>query len=123
MLGLVVVERLWRGRSLETVLGPITVALLLVAPVAHPWYLLWWLPFAVLAAAAAGAAVEPVTWVSRPFFVWTLTIWLAYLPRIGLLDGGKWEFSNNFAVLEYTPVWIALVSAAWGKVKTARRVV
>lgn len=129
LLGLVTMERLWRGRSLEAVLGPITATLLLVAPVVHPWYLLWWLPFGVLAAAGSPASMagsgvaptQPATSLSWPFFVWTLTIWLAYLPRIARLDGGRGEFPNDFAALEYVPVWIALVSAAWGKVKTRPR--
>lgn len=114
LLGLVVVERLWRGRDLERVLGPITATLLLVAPVAHPWYLLWWLPFAVLATAGGERRL------SWPFWVWSVTVWIAYVPRVALLDTGTWTFPSVFAVVEYIPVWIALVSAVAATVKPGR---
>jgi len=96
-------------------LGPFTAALLLVSPVVHPWYLLWWLPFAVWAAAEGRRALA---W---PFFVWSGTIWLAYLPRVTLLETGRWVENGAHLVVEYLPVWIALVIAARGTVNTAPR--
>ncbi|MCK6572038.1 glycosyltransferase 87 family protein [Myxococcota bacterium] len=104
-----------RAGDWPALLGPFTAALLLVSPVVHPWYLLWWLPFAVLAAADGQRALA---W---PFFVWSGTIWVAYVPRVTLLATGRWVENPILTVLEYLPVWIALVIAARGTVNTAPR--
>jgi hypothetical protein len=115
LLAGVFLRALFRARAWPELLGPFTAALLLVSPVVHPWYLLWWLPFAVLAAAEA----RPV--LAWPFFTWAGTVWLAYLPRVEMLATGEWRPLGALAAVEYLPVWIVLVIAARGTVNTAPR--
>jgi len=130
LFGLVLLHRLWRARSLEGFFGPVVVALMLLSPVVHPWYLLWGLPFALLALArvspqptvgvlapakshhrqqAHGAG--PVFW-ARPFLLWTGLVFLAYVPRPHYLQTGQWIVEPGLRLLEYVPVWTALVVGA-----------
>ncbi len=113
LLGLVVLQRFVRARDLAGVLGPVTIALLLVSPVVHPWYLLWILPFAVRLSAG------PTPRRAWFFWIWTATVWVAYLPRLNLLATGVWTPLGALAQAEYLPVWIALAFTLRAGVNTA----
>lgn len=104
LLGIVGLIALVRARSYDALLGPCIAALLLLAPVVHPWYLLWALPFAALAAPRA-------RW-PHAFFLWACLIWLAYLPRPEYLRSGRWAVEVWTVWLQYGPVWIVLVLVA-----------
>lgn len=108
--------RFARARDLEGVFGPFVAALLLLAPVVHPWYLLWLLPFACLA-----VADRPRGW-GAPCLVWSLLVWIAYLPRPGYLRTGDWVTSPEMAVLQYLPVWLGLAIVAVRGLKRGRAV-
>lgn len=100
LLGVIGLICLIRARSFDALLGPCIAALLLLAPVVHPWYLLWALPFAALAPRAA--------W-SRAFLLWGCLVWLAYLPRPEYVRSGRWIVSAGAVWLQYLPVWIVMV--------------
>lgn len=106
--------RFARARDLEGVFGPFVAALLLLAPVVHPWYLLWLLPFACLAAA------ERAWGWGAPCLVWSLTVWIAYLPRPGFLRTGEWVTHPGWAAAQYLPVWFGLAIVAARGLKRAR---
>jgi hypothetical protein len=113
LFGLILLHRLWRARSLEGFFGPVVVALMLLSPVVHPWYLLWGLPFALLALARVSPrpSAWPVFW-ARPFLLWTGLVFLAYVPRPHYLQTGQWVVEPGLLLLEYVPVWSALVVGA-----------
>ena len=104
ILGMVWLLALWRARGFEAIFVPSFAALLLVSPVVHPWYLLWLLPFAVL------AIDQRQRW-PWAFLIWSLTIWIAYLPRPDYLRTGNWTINSAWVWLEYAPVWIAVFYA------------
>lgn len=104
LLGIIGLIALIRARTYADLLGPCICALLLLAPVVHPWYLLWALPFAALAAPSR-------RW-SWAFLLWSTLIWLAYLPRPAYLRTGDWSPSTWALWAQYAPVWIALVLGA-----------
>lgn len=91
----------WRARDLEGLVGPVFVALFLVSPVVHPWYLLWVLPFAAL------GAERRVAW-GPAIITWSLLAWIAYLPRPGYLATGEWISDPLWRAVEYLPVWALL---------------
>jgi hypothetical protein len=100
-------RRLNAERAALWILG----ALVLVAPVLHPWYLLWVLPLAALHRA----------W---PWFVLAATALLAYLPLDGWWESGVWRAPAWIPWVEYGA--FAAAAAAWGirnAVTTRRRVV
>jgi hypothetical protein len=74
--------------------------LLLVSPVVHPWYVLWLLPAAVLCR-------QPAWW------LWTLTVVLAYAPLPLFRAGGPWRESMLLKGLEVVPVLASLPLQAW----------
>jgi hypothetical protein len=78
------------------VLGALVIAL----PVAHPWYLLWVLPFA----AARGG------W---PWLWLTATMPLAYLPLEGWWSAGRWDAPAWIQLVEYIPFFALLGLLAW----------
>jgi hypothetical protein len=100
----------WRARRLSTFLLPVTAALLLLSPVAHPWYLLWLLPLAALLHA------EHPRW-TTPLLLWGALVWVAYLPRPDYLRGLGWNPDGWAAWVQYLPVWIGLFVAAAGELQ------
>ncbi|MCB9030493.1 MAG: DUF2029 domain-containing protein [Deltaproteobacteria bacterium] len=68
------------------------ITLLLLSPVVHPWYLLWFAPFLCFANISAG-------------FGFTLTVLISYYP---MLTAGQYELSLTQALLEYLPIYALL---------------
>ncbi|MCA9537324.1 MAG: DUF2029 domain-containing protein [Myxococcales bacterium] len=114
LFGLLCLQRWWAARDLETSLGPILVGLFLVAPVLHPWYLVWALPFAVLGIASR-------RWWAHAVLIWSLLAWTAYLPRPDYLRTGEWSVDWRWRLVEYVPVWAALLVGAVKRVRSGRR--
>lgn len=110
LLGLVGLIALIRARRYDALLGPCIGALLLLAPVVHPWYLLWALPFAAMAAPRAH-------WPGS-FLTWSMLVWLAYLPRPAYLRSGNWTPEAWSVWIQYVPVWFMLVLGAVRDVKS-----
>ncbi len=98
VFGAVCVVALWRARSAVTFLGPCILALYLVAPVVHPWYLAW-----PLALAVATWAEGPAPWAAATL-AWAGTAWLAYVPRVAYLAGEPWVEPLWSRWIEYLPV-------------------
>jgi len=120
LFGLVILRQLWRARTLESFFGPVVVALTLLSPVVHPWYLLWGLPFALLAIGQDVAAQEhntgpsehmPSIW-AKPYLLWSTLVFLAYIPRPHYLETGDWVSDSTVVGLQYGPVW-ALLLLGW----------
>lgn len=113
LLGLACLWALFRRRNFEGYFSTAVMALLLVSPVVHPWYLLWLLPFALFALAGQPDTARLPRW---PWAVicWTLLSFLAYLPRPGYLETGAWVDPVWVRWVEYTPVWLLLLLAGWG---------
>ncbi len=101
-----------RSEPVFDLLGPFCLALLLVSPVVHPWYLLWALPFGLLWLASPGARA-----MGAAVCLWVALAALAYVPRIGALGTGVWQSDGPWRLAEYVPVWIALALAAARGVK------
>ena len=111
IFGAMCLWRLWRARDLEGFLGPVIATLMLVAPVVHPWYLVWLMPFAALALAGGRR------W-GAPLLLWSATAWLAYWPRPAYLATGQWEVPGWVPWAEYLPVWLGLGVVAVRAVQT-----
>jgi hypothetical protein len=111
-----VLGRAWaqarRSEPVFDLLGPFCLALLLVSPVVHPWYLMWALPFGLLWLASPGARA-----MGAAVCLWVALAVLAYVPRIGALGTGVWQSDGPWRLAEYVPVWIALALAAARGVK------
>lgn len=109
-----------RARTVDGFFGPVTLALFLLAPVVHPWYLLWPLAFAALSTPGD----RPPAWATAAR-VWALTAWLAYLPRMDWLSGAPptWHGAVGWRLLEYVPVFavLALAAARRYKIRPPRR--
>ncbi|AKF08195.1 hypothetical protein [Sandaracinus amylolyticus] len=75
----------------------VVLALLLVAPQVHPWYLAWLLPLEVASGRATG-------------LVWSASMLVAYAPIDVWLVSGTWQESPIARVLEYTFVIVVLCS-------------
>ncbi len=73
----------------------VLLAFWLFAPVIHPWYLLWLLPFALAAD-------------HRTSLVWCATIALAFYTPAAVADGLPWTDSAAIRLAEYLPVWFTL---------------
>lgn len=111
-VGLVAMVWVWlvvRRRSLPSVYAWSMGAILLVSPVVHPWYVLWLLPAAVI-------LPHPAWW------VWTLTVFLAYAPLPGFRSGGVWEESMVVKSLEYLPVLLLIPVQMWWELKAGREI-
>lgn len=96
----VVVALVWVGlavfrRPMPSVYGWTLGVLLLLSPVAHPWYLLWLFPAILFAG-------QPAWW------IWTLTAALAYVPLPGYLATGVWNEIGWVKALEVVPVLVCL---------------
>lgn len=111
LFGLVCLWSWWRLRGLDRALGAMLTGLFLVSPVVHPWYLLWLLPLAAMC--LESKAIWP-----RAVIAWSLTAWIAYLPRAEYLRSGDWLDSPAWRAVEYAPVWALL---AWGAWRALRR--
>ncbi len=75
-------------------------AFLVFAPTAHPWYLLWFVPF---------LAVAP----SVPLLLWTSSVLLSYhvLTLYDVL--GTWGEERLLRAAEYAPLFLGFAAAAW----------
>jgi hypothetical protein len=94
--GAVLVGVVWfwvmlRRRPLPSVYAWSLGTALLVSPVVHPWYVIWLLPAVLFAS-------HPAWW------LWSITVFLAYEPLPGFLTEGVWEESPVVKALEYVPV-------------------
>ena len=103
-----------RTTQLKTAWLWIMGGLLLLSPVVHPWYLLWVMPAALLHLHG-----DDERW-ARPFLVWSLLIWLVYLPRADYLETGVWQDQGWIRWLEYSPVLLLLGLTAWQQLNSAR---
>ena len=123
LFGLVVLRQLWRAHTLEDFFGPVVVSLMLVSPVVHPWYLLWGLPFALLAIAreADDGDSTPLSFWARPYLLWTVLVFLAYVPRPHYLETGRWVTEGGLTALQYGPVWVFLMIGWVAALRRRRR--
>ena len=83
------------------------VVLLFFSANCFPWYLSWFLPF---------LAVSP----NAALLLWTALVGLAYHVLIGYEAAGVWEYSDEFRLLEYLPVYGLLLTS--GAVRLALKV-
>jgi len=111
VLGLVTLRACFRAQSASGFWIVFMGCLLLVAPVIHPWYLLWILPFIVL---HLQASHNPAL---TAFIIWSLLAWLAYWPRPDYLMTGIWNENLSLKLIQYIPVWGFLL---WGGVRALR---
>ena len=77
----------------------------LLTPTAHPWYLLWALPFLLLEPARRG-----------PFFgclLLSLTAVFSYGPLWTTPPGEAWVFPLGLRLAEYLPVALVLIGFGW----------
>jgi len=88
-----------RGPPDRAALGALTVALLL-APVVHPWYVLWALPLALLRR-------------SVPVLLWATLVPIAFLPLDLFRVTGEWRPPAWIPLVEYAPVYLAI---AWSTI-------
>ncbi|MBI4543739.1 MAG: hypothetical protein HY703_00915 [Gemmatimonadetes bacterium] len=103
---------LWRrGTRAEDAGFSMILALLLVSPVVHPWYLLWLLPFLPLREVRRDGTTLAA-------WAWTLTVLLSYTVLGEYRRSGVWEVPGWAALFEYTPV---LGLLGWSAVRAVRR--
>jgi hypothetical protein len=95
LLCALLVIRRWQTSEAER-MAACTLAILLISPVVHPWYLLWLLAFVPLVTAP---------WLRWTALAWSVTVPLAYLP-------------SHYRLLEYAPVYSLL---AFTVITTARQ--
>jgi hypothetical protein len=81
--------------------------LLLVSPVLHPWYVIWLLPVLFV-------LPHPAWW------VWSLTVIMAYQPLAQYRATGIWEESLAWKAWEVSPALTLLPIQAWLEWKAAR---
>ncbi len=108
IVGVVWLTTIALRRPLPSVYAWTVGALLLVSPVAHPWYVLWLLPAAVLCR-------QPAWW------LWTITVFLAYAPLPLFRAGGPWRESMLMKGLEVVPVLALLPVQAWWEWQSHRK--
>ncbi len=84
-------------------------ALLLLSPVVHPWYVLWLLPAVVLGRCPA-------------WWLWSLTVVLAYHPLPEFREQGIWVESMFLKGLEYLPVLVLIPWQLWLELKRSQSV-
>ena len=95
----------FRGRPPGLSVALLAGAAFLLSPTAHPWYLLWTLPFLVLCAERRGLLAAGLTM--------TLTVVLSYHAFWNLPPGADWSLPAWIRVAEYLPVALVAVGAAW----------
>lgn len=88
---------LWRRRPVADATLYYFLALFILAPVVHPWYLLWVLAAAVL-------RDDPLDVVGRAAFVWTITVPFAYFAHTQQV----WQVPDTVLIAEYLPVLMLL---------------
>jgi hypothetical protein len=100
LVGLVLVLQL-KGHHPGDVVFAYFLAFFSLAPVVHPWYLLW-----VLAAVCLRA--QPFDWLGSAALVWTVTVALGYVAHQQQLTTGVWQIPNYIVLIEYIPVYAAM---------------
>ncbi|HET9441369.1 MAG TPA: hypothetical protein VFO52_14425, partial [Longimicrobiales bacterium] len=73
-----------------------------LAPVVHPWYLLWILALLPLRRV-------PFDTVGSAALIWTITVSLAYSAHQQQLAHGVWQIPSLLLFLEYLPVYTLLI--------------
>jgi hypothetical protein len=86
-----------------------------LAPVVHPWYLLWILALLPLRA-------HPLDAVGIAALTWTVTVVLAYTAHHQQSLVGEWRIPGAVLLLEYLPVYGMLGYAIWQKPAIRKRV-
>jgi len=94
LLALVVVVVWWRGRDAWRDSALIFLAMVLLSPTAHPWYLLWALTLLPM-------APLPSVWVASLTLPWGYAV---------LGDTVDWKIAPWVFVVAYLPVYLALVA-------------
>jgi alpha-1,6-mannosyltransferase len=89
-------------RDLMTSAAAYFFALFLLAPVVHPWYLLWLLAIVPLRHA-------PLDRIGVAALAWTATVALSYVAHQQMLANGSWTIPPAILLLEYAPVYGLLV--------------
>jgi hypothetical protein len=87
----------WRGRDLWRDTVTIFVAMVLLSPTAHPWYLLWALVLVPI-------APSPTAWVASLTLPWGYAV---------LADTVEWTVPTWVMVVAYAPVYATLLVAAF----------
>ena len=80
-------------------------ALFILAPVVHPWYLLWILALLPLRR-------HPLDAVGVAALIWTITVVCAYTAHQQMLETQVWRIPPFMLMIEYVPVFALLVYAA-----------
>jgi hypothetical protein len=80
---------------------------LILSHTVHPWYLLWPLPFAALAAARANDRAP-----CAPVFLWSATVFCAYAVLLPYRAAGVWSLPGWASLAEYVPVYACLLVVA-----------
>ena len=79
-------------------------AFFILAPVVHPWYLLWILALLPL-------RKHPLDVVGAAALIWTITVVCAYTAHQQLLETQVWRIPTFMLMIEYVPVFALLVYA------------
>ena len=98
---------LWRRDWMSTYAWTVG-ALFLVSPVVHPWYVIWLLPVLFV-------LPHPAWW------VWSLTVFMAYQPLAMYRATGVWEESLAWKAWEVSPALTLLPMQAWLEWKATRK--
>jgi hypothetical protein len=100
-----------RGQQPGDVAFYYLLALFALAPVVHPWYLLWLLaPLCLRARPFDGAGLAA--------FMWTVTVTLAYVAHWEVTKGGSWHVPTAFLLLEYIPLFAILGFSAFKRLSS-----
>jgi len=103
MLGLLVVVMKTRLEPLAASLVVIT-ALLMLSPVAFPWYFVWMIPFLCF-------------YPSPPLLLLSVTCVLGYSPVVAYVAGQPYRDSSLILALEYVPVYAWLAHEGWRRAR------
>ena len=103
LLGLIALVAILRWKRVEITTAALMyfLALFLLAPVLHPWYLLWLLVLVPL-------RKDPLDSTGLTALVWTTTVVLAYVAHHEQLISGAWRIPLPVLLLEYAPVYTLL---------------
>ncbi|HEY0672379.1 MAG TPA: hypothetical protein VGD27_08940 [Longimicrobiales bacterium] len=110
LLVIILARLAWQRVSVDAAAFVYLFALFALAPVVHPWYLLWILALLPLRRV-------PFDAVGSAALVWTVTVSLAYSAHTQQLAHGGWRIPSLLLYLEYVPVYALLVAQN----NTARR--
>ena len=95
-VGLALLWALLVRRSLAAGALVVLLALFFVAPIVHPWYVAWLVPFAALVR-------------SRAALTFSFTVLAAYLAWLSARQGGPWQVPTWALVVEYGAVALVVV--------------